>query len=217
MGYDAGIRLSLALALSVALHLSLIFGIAVGPAAPVSVPAIAARLVPKASGTGSIRHQPAEMLSPPRAGARPFGNERQKREPIESLRGPEPEIQSPPAHIDESLLPRADVPLLVDPVWYSAKDLDTYPRPLIPVEAIYPESAVDTTGEVSVLLKIDEFGAVQEITVVKADPAGYFEDSAARAFKAARFSPAQRDGQPVRSQVVVKMRFAPPLQASAEH
>lgn len=209
MGHDAGIRLSLALALSAALHLSLIFGIAVGPSVPASGPTIAARLAPKASSIGSLSHQGAEMHSPPRAGARPFGNERQKRGRIESPRGSEPEIQSPPAYTDESLLPRADVPLLVDPVWHSAKDLDAYPRPLTPVESIYPESAVDVAGEVSLLLKIDEFGAVREIAVLKADPAGYFEDSAARAFKAARFSPAQRDGRPVRSQVVVKMRFAP--------
>lgn len=209
MGHDAGIRLSLALALSAALHLSLLCGIAVGPAVPASVPTIAARLAPKAFGTSSISHQGTEMRSLARAGARPFGSEKQKREPIESLRGSEPEIQSPPAPIDESLLPRADVPLLVDPVWYSAKDLDAYPRPLAPVESIYPESAVDVSGEVSLLLKIDEFGAVRETTVVKADPAGYFEDSASRAFKAVRFSPAQRDGHPVRSQLVVKMRFAP--------
>jgi protein TonB len=217
MGHDAGIRLSLALALSAALHLSLIFGIAAGPSVPASVPTIAARLAPKASGTSSIPRQGAEVGGPPPAPARAFGQATQRREPVESLRGSEAQIQLPPAQIDESLLPRADLPLLVDPVWYTAKDLDVYPRALIPVESIYPESAADVTGEVSLLLKIDEFGAVQEITVVKADPAGYFEDAAARAFKAARFSPAQRDGHPVRSQVVVKMRFAPELQASAAH
>jgi TonB family protein len=67
------------------------------------------------------------------------------------------------------------------------------------------------------LLKIDEFGAVQEIRVVNADPAGYFEESAARTFTAMRFSPARRNGYPVRSQIVVKLRFAPQQQASAEH
>ena len=217
MRHDAGFRLSLALALSVALHLSLIFGIAVGPSVPVSGPTIAARLAPKAPSSSPIPPQEAEVHRPPRGAARAFGNQMRKPEPIGSLRGPEPVMQTPLAQIDESLLPRADVPLLVDPVWYAAKDLDVYPRALIPVEPTYPESAVDVAGEVSLLLKIDEFGAVQEITVVKADPAGYFEDSAARAFKAARFSPAQRDGHPVRSQVVVKMRFAPELQASAAH
>jgi len=216
MGDDAGIRLGLALTLSVALHLSLVFGIAVGPAVPFSAPTIAARLAPKASSAGSITHEGAEVRGLPRA-ARPFGNGMRKQEPIESLQASEREIHSPPAHVDESLLPRADVPLLVDPVWYAAKDLDVYPRPLVPVESIYPESAANVSGEVSLLLKIDEFGAVREIAVVKADPAGYFEDAAARAFKAARFSPAQRDGHPVRSQVVVKMRFAAELQASAGH
>jgi TonB family protein len=63
------------------------------------------------------------------------------------------------------------------------------------------------------LLKIDEFGSVQDVTVVNAEPAGYFEESASQAFKAAHFSPAQRDGHPVRSQIVVKVRFTPQLQA----
>ena len=217
MGHDAGIRLSLALALSVALHLSLIFGIAVGPSVPASVSTIAARLAPKASNAGSFPDQGAEMRTAPRVGGRLLDDETRKREPMQSTRAPEPEIQSAPARVDESLLPRAEVPLLVDPVWYAASDLDAYPRALVPVESRYPESAVDVSGEVSLLLKIDEFGAVQEITVVKAEPAGYFEDSAVRAFTTARFSPAQRDGRPVRSQVVVKMRFAPQLRVSVAH
>ena len=217
MGDDAGIRLGLALALSVALHLSLIFGVAVGPAVPASAPTIAARLAPKVFSSSSITDQGAEVHSLPRGAARAVGNEMRKREAIDSSRGAEPVMQTPPTHIDESLLPRADVPLLMDPTWYAAKDLDFYPRPLVPVEPLYPESAVDVTGEVSLLLKIDEFGAVREIAVVKAEPAGYFEDAAARAFRAARFSPAQRDGHPVRSQLIVKMRFAPDLQANAAH
>lgn len=111
-------------------------------------------------------------------------------------------------------MPRADVPLIVDTAWYTAKDLDLYPRALAPVEPAYPLSAAAVSGEVWLQLMIDESGAVNEATVVKAEPAGYFEDSAQQAFKLARFSPAQREGHAVRSRVVVKVRFAPPLQAS---
>jgi protein TonB len=120
-----------------------------------------------------------------------------------------------PARPEESPLPRADVPLIVDTAWYTAKDLDLYPRALARVEPVYSLSAADVSGEVLLQLMIDESGAVSEATVVKAEPAGYFEESALQAFKVARFSPAQRDGHAVRSRVVVKVRFAPQMQASA--
>jgi protein TonB len=105
------------------------------------------------------------------------------------------------------------VPLIVDSAWYAARDLDLFPRAVTPVDPVYPESVADVSGQVSLLLKIDEFGSVQDVTVVNAEPAGYFEESASQAFKAAHFSPAQRDGHPVRSQIVVKVRFTPQLQA----
>jgi protein TonB len=101
------------------------------------------------------------------------------------------------------------VPVLVDPTWYTAKDLDLYPHPLAPVHPAHPAPIPDITGEVTLLLLIDEFGVVQELSVVTAEPAGYFEEPALHAFKTARFAPAQRDGRPVRSRIVVKVRFAP--------
>jgi protein TonB len=94
------------------------------------------------------------------------------------------------ARLDESRLPSADVPLLVDVAWYDAKDLDLYPHPLAPVRPAYPTSAPDVSGEVTLLLLIDEAGAVHQLSVVAAEPSGYFEEPALRAFQAARFAPA---------------------------
>ncbi len=77
------------------------------------------------------------------------------------------------------------------------------------MQPVYPSSATDIAGDVTLLLQIDEFGAVQQLSVVTAEPAGYFEEAALRAFQLARFAPAQREGRPVRSRIVIKVRFAP--------
>ena len=107
------------------------------------------------------------------------------------------------------------MPLLVDVAWYDAKDLDLYPHPLAPVRPAYPTSVPDVSGEVTLLLLIDEVGAVHQLSVVTSEPPGYFEEPALRAFQVARFAPAQREGRPVRSRIVVKVRFGPE-QASAD-
>ncbi len=60
---------------------------------------------------------------------------------------------------------------------------------------------------VRLLLLIDEFGMVNEASVVNADPAGYFEDAATTAFHAARFEPARRHGHPVKCRIVIKINY----------
>jgi len=59
---------------------------------------------------------------------------------------------------DDSRAPTLEVPVLVDSTWYTAKDLDLYPQALAPVDPPYPASVSNVTGEVTVLLAIDEFG-----------------------------------------------------------
>lgn len=214
MGREAGMRLVFALALSAALHLSFIYGIGVGPAGPAGAPTMVARLAPQPAASAAMpeaRKGPRAVAAPVASGGRVHAAGVTD---VLPLAEPAP-VPAAPAPSEESTLPRADVPLIVDPAWYATRDLDLFPRPMAPVEPAYPPAAADVSGEVSLLLKIDELGVVQEATVVNAEPAGYFEDAAAQAFKAARFSPAQRDGHSVRSQIVVRVRFAPQLQASA--
>lgn len=213
MAREDGLRLLFALALSTALHLSLIYGIAVGPSRSIPPSMIVARLAspaaapsPETSATTGNRRgarvaAPALVQSNAEAA---FGATRDA--PAEP--GPERIVAALP-RMDDSRLPSADVPLLVDPAWYEAKDLDSYPQPLVPVQPVYPSSATDISGNVTLLLQVDEFGAVHQLSVVTAEPAGYFEEAALRAFQLARFAPAQREGRPVRSRIVIKVRFAP--------
>lgn len=213
MAHDGVLQLLPALALSTALHLSLIYGIAVGPSRSVPASMILARLAPstatpsaEASATTGGR-RPGSVVGPAFVPTRAEPAVLTTRDaPAE----PPPErIAAAPARIEDSRLPSAEMPLLVDPAWYEAKDLDLYPQPQAPVQPVYPSSATDITGSVSLLLQIDEFGVVQKLSVVTAEPAGYFEEAALRAFQLAHFAPAQREGRPVRSRIVIKVRFTP--------
>ncbi len=57
------------------------------------------------------------------------------------------------------------------------------------------------------LLLIDEFGAVNEASVVEAQPEGYFEETTLSVFRATRFSPAQKQGHPVKSRVLLQVKY----------
>jgi periplasmic protein TonB len=207
MGRDVELRLLFALALSAALHLSLVYGVAVGRFEPGPAPVILARLQPAEDASQVRRITPAHPAVPRRF--------------IDTTPEAESSVPSSPAPAEplaaavvasvrnDSRAPALEVLALVDPTWYTAKDLDLYPQALAPVDPRYPASVSDISGEVTVLLAIDEYGVVQDSSVVMAQPPGYFEESALRAFKLTRFAPAQRDGRPVRSRIVVKVRFAP--------
>lgn len=101
------------------------------------------------------------------------------------------------------------LPPQVEPVYYSARQLDVYPALLHPVRPDYPEqsSQSKTGGKVRMTLLIDETGHVTEVLAVEAEPAGYFEDAVRRAFASARFSPARKDGRAVKSRVLISIAY----------
>jgi protein TonB len=108
-------------------------------------------------------------------------------------------------------LPAVNIPLLTDPTWYQARQLDVFPHALSAVRPAYPERAARAavSGEVTLELLIDESGQVHAAEVVRATPEGYFEAATVSAFQAARFVPGQKDGRAVRSRLVVKVVFSP--------
>jgi protein TonB len=97
----------------------------------------------------------------------------------------------------------------VDLTYYSVRDLDVQPRALREIVPDYPYDAdrQRVSGQVRVQLKLEADGRVSDIAVVGADPPGLFEDSALRAFRNARFIPAQRNGRPVRARVVITIVY----------
>lgn len=111
-------------------------------------------------------------------------------------------------------MPRA-ASAATDPVYYSARELDIYPVPLVPIQFEYPAHLVQAhiAGEVRVRLQVDEAGTVDQAAVIDAQPPGYFEEYARAAFASVHFSPGRREGRAVKSQVTVQVSFDPVARA----
>lgn len=93
--------------------------------------------------------------------------------------------------------------------WYTGRDLDRLPMPLGPIEPLYPINAQlrGVSGKVTLSVSIDPAGRVVEVSVVRAEPAGFFEDSARAAFRAATYSPGIKGGRAVHSRIQVTVGF----------
>jgi len=104
------------------------------------------------------------------------------------------------------------------PRYYATRELDERPGILNHVEPAYPEAALrrNVSGTVVVRVYINEQGRVDRVETVRASPAGYFEQSAARAFRTARFTPGKKGKRAVRTQMVIEVSFeAPPPRPGA--
>jgi len=100
-----------------------------------------------------------------------------------------------------SLLPR--------PRYFLTRELDVRPGIMTRTDPEYPEAAARRflSGRVVVRLYIEEDGKVEKVDVVTADPPGYFEDAAVRAFLASKFSPGMKNGRPVKVQMTLEVNF----------
>jgi protein TonB len=97
----------------------------------------------------------------------------------------------------------------VDLTYYSARDVDVHPRALREVVPVYPDEAdrQRVSGKLRLQLKLQADGRVSDIEVLSATPPGVFNESALQAFRDARFSPAQKNGRPVRSLVQIEVVY----------
>lgn len=97
----------------------------------------------------------------------------------------------------------------VDLTFYSARDVDVHPRALRTITPDYPEDAdrQRVSGTVRLQLKIEADGRVVDVDVVSSTPPGVFDDAAAKAFRAASFAPALKNGRPVRALVLIEVAF----------
>lgn len=95
------------------------------------------------------------------------------------------------------------LPQVPDPTYYSARDLDVYPRPIVPLELDRLAGGVpgEAAARFRLVLLIDERGIVSEIAVVEADPPGRLEEALRARLAATGFFPAMKDGRAVKSRV----------------
>lgn len=120
---------------------------------------------------------------------------------------PQPAAEAAPATAAPE--PAAALTSAVDLTYYSAREVDVHPRALGKVEPIYPSVADRdrVSGKLLLQLKLQANGRVSDIEVLSATPAGVFEESALQAFRQARFSPAQKNGRPVRALVQIEVVY----------
>lgn len=198
-------RLILALVLSLALHLALAFLVQVKPETRPET-RVKALQVDLAERRVAVSPQASEARpsAPP-----PESDRTAPPEPAQAasaLPAAAPAQAAPPP---PSPLPAIDIPLVEDPTYYTAKQVDAHPAATKPIRPEFPDALAEAgvEGFVTLRLLIDDAGVVREISVVEAQPPETFEAAAMDAFRSARFSPAQRNGRPVKSEVLIKVTF----------
>ena len=93
--------------------------------------------------------------------------------------------------------------------YYKPSELDVKPGIMVHVEPHYPERAAQdaVSGRVVAQLFLREDGTVEQVSILRAEPAGYFEYSVEKAFGEARFTPGMKDGQAVKVRMALEVSF----------
>jgi protein TonB len=93
--------------------------------------------------------------------------------------------------------------------YYDARDVDVHPRALREIVPDYPQDADrrQLSGKLRLQLKLEADGRVSDVEIVHADPPEIFDASALKAFRDARFAPAQKNGRPVRALVLIEVVY----------
>lgn len=205
-------RLACAIAASAALHAWIVAtgGVGAGRETVASTPfAIAARLAPPAAPALTETESPRQV----EADTHPAVTERPAKTATRLPPGPDQTLRAEsPRDPHPNTAAASGAPgLLPDPVYYPVRQLDVLPALQSTVRLDYPERAArdNVGGQVLVMLMIDEAGMVNDVTVMDARPAGYFEDAVRGAFSAARFSPARKAERPVKSRVLISVSYNP--------
>ena len=120
----------------------------------------------------------------------------------------------PGPHRDEQISTRGTpdgIHLASPEEWFSGEELDARAEPLSPPKLGYPTELAGgrTAGRVRLALFIDETGLVRKLRVVASMPENMFDSAAVRAWQDVRFSPAMKDGGPVKSRKVLDVEFTP--------
>jgi protein TonB len=109
---------------------------------------------------------------------------------------------APPA--EEALIPLGEPSR-----YYLAHELDIRPQIMTRVDPEYPATALSRGMSVAFQTRIyiDETGKVERVVVPEGEESDLFAPAVVRAFLAARYSPGIRNGLPVKSLVLLEMKF----------
>ena len=95
--------------------------------------------------------------------------------------------------------------------YYTSREVGVRAAPLNDITFVYPQLAYQNRirGRVALRILINERGEIDDISVVESEPRGVFDDTALGATKMLAFSPAIRDGRPVKSEKTIEIVFDP--------
>ncbi len=193
-------RLAAGLAVSVLLHAAVAMGVAPNMPTSVTSPSPATLTVtllpaePKPAAA-RVERRHAEMSRAAPAGANPG--------PLESD-GRNTQAASASPHLVSLALPPG-------PHYFSAKEIDTPAEAINDVLLRYPPEAYEkgVSGEVKLRIWINERGEVDKLEIVDSKPTDVFDAAAIEAAKQLRYSPAIKDGTPVKSFKTAVISFDP--------
>lgn len=192
---DAARRFAWALALSVAAHWLLIESLTLETTLRTAQPAGPVTLTVRIEPPTEAEHEDLPLQAPAPSSAAP----RDRVRGIENAQASARPNQGTGAKL---VLPQAP-----DPTYYSARDLDIYPRPDTPLELDFlarTRSHATTIFRFQVL--IDETGIVNEVSAVEGEPAP-LRDELRALLAATRFVPGRKDGHAVKSRVTLSIDF----------
>ncbi|HYL88940.1 MAG TPA: hypothetical protein VEU32_09250 [Burkholderiales bacterium] len=114
-----------------------------------------------------------------------------------------------PGNLPDGRNARVEIDLALLNEYYNARELDRRAEPLEEVPLNNPRIGPEPGRAVKVilLLLINDSGGVDSVATLEAPPAGGFAEMARAAFTTTRFSPAFKDGRPVKSQKVVEILY----------
>jgi TonB family protein len=189
-------RLMVGLALSILVHAG-----AISIVRPMAVDFVQARPLQVEILETAASNEPANVVASESDTAVPAGAERK---PISA------EEQPAPANTSTARISGPDLGLAPDR-YYNSREVDVRAEPLNEVPLLYPQFAYQNRVKGVVLLKIliNERGAIDDAVIVESEPKGTFEAAALNATLATRFSPAIRNGRPVKSQKMLEVLFDP--------
>jgi TonB family protein len=127
----------------------------------------------------------------------------------------EPRVKQPSAHgagpVPDAVAARSAAGAVARPVYLPASELDEKPLIRTPVHPEFPAFSPVPEGRVVLRLFIAESGRIDAVAVVNAEPAQVFEEAAVRAFSNALFTPGRKNGEPVKSTLMMELLFGAPL------
>ena len=93
--------------------------------------------------------------------------------------------------------------------YFLAHELDVRPQIMTRTEPDFPASALEKSISTAIQtrLYIDENGRVERVVVPEGEDSDLFAPSIVKAFLAAGYSPGIKDGKPVKSLIILEIRF----------